>query len=569
MLRQGIVLLVICIFMLGCRVEASLPKDLQRQEVIFLIDSSQSMMESDPLRLIPETVLEMCAILPRNCSVGIYAYSNEVNKLQPLAGMSGLPAKSLQGITYAGYTNTGAAMQQAVAAFSMDGESARSIVILTDGEIMLPSSGDTLASVKAFQEAMTTCRERGIKVYMLALGGKEATPQANIYASDIIYATAPDASAVPQMGAGLIEANWSVGKFQRMADSSGMLDLSMPVPSAAVRHLRVVLRKQAGDTAVGGQLTGQNAGQEVYDGPALRIFAVQNPSRDLRLTGLKPGETVDIYPQLAADLETKVVEDEEAHKVILKITPITVDGNGQYLMSDDSFNGREIPVWMDDDYYPGIVQDGSICVDLPQDWQGASLIMPAFAEWGWNADCKPVSVTRGMVREEKQQVQSVLLVLVIGGVGVCLLAGLFAALRWKASRQAKRRQPLPQHRPSWPEHYTGELTIRDIRTRSGRDHRVRVINLYRHLEHIALPLRNIFRECQLPDTMPDLDGLGLHPGRKGVWLDNDSRATILKDGELVLRGTSCFMGYDEPVQLSFGDGQLALTMVLKDLKPQS
>ena len=63
MLRQGIVLLVICIFMLGCRAEASLPKDLQRQEVIFLIDSSQSMMESDPLRLIPETVLEMCAAL--------------------------------------------------------------------------------------------------------------------------------------------------------------------------------------------------------------------------------------------------------------------------------------------------------------------------------------------------------------------------------------------------------------------------------------------------------------------------------------------------------------------------
>lgn len=568
-LWRGLAVLLTAFFMLSCRTEASLPRELQHQEVIFLIDSSQSMVESDPLRLIPETVLEMSAILPRHCSVGIYAYSNEVHKLQPLAGMSGLPAKSLQAINYAGYTNTGAAMQQAVAAFSTEGEAARSIVIITDGEIMLPSSGETLASVKAFQEAMTACRERGIKVYMLALGGKQTTPQANIYASDIIYATAPDASAVPQMGAGLIEANWAVGKFQRTADNSGVVDLSMPIPSAAVRHLRVVVRKQAGDTAAGGQLTGQNAGQEVYDGPALRIFAVQNPAQDIKLTGLKNGETVDVYPQLAADLETEVVEDKEAQNVTLKITPVTVDGNGQSLVADASFNGREIPVWLDDDYYPGTVQDGSICVELPQDWQGAGRILPAFAEWGWNADCQPAAVTRDIAKAEKQPVQPVLLILVIGGVGICLLAGLFIALRLKAGRQAKRRQPLPQNRPSWPEHYTGELTIRDIRTRSGRDHRVRVINLYRHLEHIALPLRNIFRECQLPDTMPELDGLGLHPGRKGIWLDNDSRATVLKDGELVLRGTSCFMGYDEPVQLSFGDGQLALTMVLKDLKPQS
>ena len=139
------------------------------------------MVESDPLRLIPETVLEMSAILPRNCAVGIYSYSDEVHKLQPMAGLSGLPSSSfLQQINYAGYTNTGAAMQQAVAAFSSDGEIARCIVIITDGEIMLLSSGETLASVKAFQEAMTACRERGIKVYMLALGGKQTTPQANI-----------------------------------------------------------------------------------------------------------------------------------------------------------------------------------------------------------------------------------------------------------------------------------------------------------------------------------------------------------------------------------------------------
>ena len=98
---------------------------------------------------------------------------------------------------------------------------------------------------------------------------------------------------------------------------------------------------------------------------------------------------------------------------------------------------------------------------------------------------------------------------------------------------------------------------------------MRVLNLYRHLEHTALPLRRLFHECQLPDTLPGLDGLSVHPGKAGIWLDNDSQATLLKDGELILRGTSCFMGYDEPVQLSFGDEQLALTMVLKDLKPQT
>lgn len=201
--------------------DAALPRELQRQEIIFLVDSSQSMLDSDPLRLIPEAALEMCAVLPTNYLVGLYSYSDEVRQLQPLAGLSRLPASALQGMAYAGYTNTGAAMKNAAAALSADGDMARSIVIITDGEIMLPTSEKTLTSVKAFQEAMNVCREQGIKVYMLALGGKQTTPQANIYASDITYAAAAEAAAVPAVGAAMMEANWPVGRIKRTADTGG------------------------------------------------------------------------------------------------------------------------------------------------------------------------------------------------------------------------------------------------------------------------------------------------------------------------------------------------------------
>ena len=566
---RGVIVLAIGLLMLGENGQAALlPRELQRQEVIFLLDSSQSMLESDPLRLIPETALEMCAILPGRYSVGLYSYNDGAVQLQPLAGLSRLPVNPLQGIAYSGFTNTGAAMKQAADAFHTGEDTACSIVIVTDGEIMLPTNEETLISVKAFQEAMSVCREKGIKVYMLALGGKQATPQANIYASDITYAVAPDAASVPAMGAKLLGENWKIGRILRTADSSGKVDLSLPVPAAALRHLRIVLHKQPEDTADGGVLSGQDAGHEIYDGQALKIFDVKNPSANLSLSGLKSGKQAELFPQLTARLETEVSQNEESQKVILRITPYTVEGDRQSLVADDSFTGKDIPVWIDDDYYTGTVQDGSILVELPDNFQGASVILPAFSHWGWNVDCEPAAA-EAYGAEKKQQVPAYGWVLAIGGGSILLLAGLFAALRMKTYKQQKRRNPIPQPRASWKERYVGELTIRDIRTRSGVDHRVRVLNLYRYVEHTAMPLRKIFRECELPDTLPELDGLGLHPGKKGIWLDNDSKATVLKDGELILKGNSCFMGFDEPVQLAFGDGQLSMTMVLKDLKPHS
>lgn len=561
--------------MLGCRGQAAgqisaMPQELQRQEVVFLLDASQSMVEADPLRLMPETALEMSAILPANCSVGIFAYSDQVSLLQPLAGLSRLPAASLAGMAYGGYTNTGAAMQQAVAAFPQDGAATRSIVIVTDGEIMLPTSEQTVASVKAFQEAMAVCRERGIRVYVLALGGSQTTPQANIYASDITYATATDMAAVPAVGAALLEKEWAIGRSERVADASGKVNLSLPVPASALRHLRLLVRKAEG-AATAAKLTGQDSGHQVYDGPALKIWDIKNPAVGLSITGLAPGQRVEIYPQLTADLQAEVVTDEEK-QAQLRLSLRTVDGDQQSLLTDESLAGKEIAVWLDNDYYPGFVRDGSIWVELPQGWQGAEIILPVFSDWGWNVDCTPAAVTvSAPARKNEQAVLSLPLMLAGGGAGVLVLVGLFAAVRLKSRRQQRQKRPLPQpqENPAWPERYVGELNIRDIRTRSGRDHRVRVLNLYRHLEHTALPLRRLFHECQLPDTLPGLDGLSVHPGKGGIWLDNDSRATLLKDGELVLRGTSCFMGYDEPVQLSFGDEQLALTMVLKDLKPQT
>ncbi len=560
--------------MLGCRGEAAgqvgLPQQLQRQEIVFLLDASQSMVAADPLRLMPETALEMCAMLPANWAVGIYAYSDQVSLLQPLAGLSRLPAPALQEMQYGGYTNTGAAMQQAVTAFAADGASARSIVIVTDGEIMLPTSEETVASVKAFQEAMAACRERGIRVYVLALGGSQTTPQANIYASDITYATAPDMAAVPAVGAQLLAQNWAIGKSERTADASGRADLSLPVPASAVRHLRLVVRKGDG-SATQAKLVGQDSGHQVYDGPSLTIWDIKNPAAHMALTGLPAGQQVELYPQLTADLQAELVAG-EADDQWLKLSVRTADGDRQALLDDRALADKEIAVWLDNDYYPGHVRDGSIWVELPQDWQGAENILPVFSAWGWNVDCTPASLMVTVPEKKKPAEGSSVpwLLAIGGGAGALVLIGLLVAVQLKTRRQRRRQRPLPaQQQPVWAERYVGELTIRDIRTRSGRDHRVRVLNLYRHLEHTALPLRRLFHECQLPDTLPGLDGLSVHPGKAGIWLDNDSQATLLKDGELILRGTSCFMGYDEPVQLSFGDEQLALTMVLKDLKPQT
>ena len=139
------------------------------QAAVFLLDTSQSMQDSDPKRLAPGCVATVGEYLQPGDKLGIITYSTDTHVVRDLAPPEPGKMPDLSAVPYEGYTNTGAAMQQAVEMLRNDTDPKRSIVLLTDGEIMLPSSDSTLHSAQQFSENMERAAQLNIPVYILSL----------------------------------------------------------------------------------------------------------------------------------------------------------------------------------------------------------------------------------------------------------------------------------------------------------------------------------------------------------------------------------------------------------------
>lgn len=154
------------------------------KEVIFLIDTSVSMKALDQEREVIAVVERAAKELQGNCRVGLVAYNTDLQTVVPLGtGMEEL-SQRLEEVQYQGYTNAGAGLKQAVELFLQDTEAAvpeRYIIMLSDGEIDMPTEEEKELSRQTYVDAASLAKEEGIRVYIAALGSELNDPKLHIF----------------------------------------------------------------------------------------------------------------------------------------------------------------------------------------------------------------------------------------------------------------------------------------------------------------------------------------------------------------------------------------------------
>ncbi|MBR3623718.1 MAG: VWA domain-containing protein [Selenomonadaceae bacterium] len=167
------------LFFISAVVALSFSSEGLCREYVFLLDKSYSMNDSDPQKKAIVAIKSMLGFLKEEDKAAVYAFGTDVEELYPLSFVKSQP--NFSEINYAGYTNTGEAAKRALAVLKNESDPKRNVVIITDGEIMLPSKEGTLISAQEFAAAMEGFSREKIPVYIFTLPMEKEEDYYSIY----------------------------------------------------------------------------------------------------------------------------------------------------------------------------------------------------------------------------------------------------------------------------------------------------------------------------------------------------------------------------------------------------
>ena len=103
------------------------------------------MVDNDPNRLAIDSIAQLIYSLPSNYYIGFVAYNNElVANQKPIeSDERSSIMKVAENVKYVGYSNAGEGLLQAVKLLEEENTKEKTIIILSDGEILMRNEEET------------------------------------------------------------------------------------------------------------------------------------------------------------------------------------------------------------------------------------------------------------------------------------------------------------------------------------------------------------------------------------------------------------------------------------------
>lgn len=568
------------------------------QDVVFLLDTSQSMNDSDGIRVAPDSIRAMVSSLEATDKAGVIGFNTEVTMLRPLS-----PAKSapldLSGITYEGYTNTGAAVESALQALGQENGTERSIVLVTDGEIMMPGADATLHSSQLFAAGMETASRQGIPVYILSI---QEGPEEKDYHLYTGYARVEPVAIgdllwkARELAHRDLHAGGIALPVEKQVDSTGRitkLSAELPLPEAeGVRFL--FFSQHPGRVS----LTGDSPGPE----ERIRELYVNHPaSSHFEFPADYPQDCelkLDAIPDVDGMLLVEAESSWWGDRATIRVTPVSKGEPSAKLLGDKSFDGKTVHLMVDGVETQGRVDDGVILVDAETEDEKSVVVEDVrFEELGIHF----LGTNRAEVPREKNR----LLAWLLAGLGMAIIAILFwlqgkkkteeissrkegsvaspvkKPLQFPPLKLPEKLKPKPEPsripepelepEPSAPPRvpfYRGKLVLYVTHAPDDSDLAPLEYNLFRRAKGKEITVADVLAGCGVKLDFPGAENITLGPLKYGIYVLNRSDCTITKRNDILIKGSQAEMYFDESIHIAFTDEKSEMILMYKNLKPK-
>lgn len=567
-------------------------------EVIFLLDASGSMNTQDKNRLAIDAIRQAVYSLPSNYRAGLVIYNTEIQAVLALnAGMEQME-NQLATVSYAGYTNAGQGLNQAMGLFSETEDIDRYIIMISDGEIDMPEKLQKEASREMYAKSAEWARDRGVKIYIIAAGSELNDPNMHIFdgaeltggaiywegqsgsLTKIMERIINDQLRFPRQAIGVTDAS---GGNIHVEVPKGAQYLKLQITSESIlQNVRADYSADSGQTITGRKFVVVDMTRPVSESVDL-YFETQD------LSGVQAylQAEFNVEPQVQADYRsTQLPRTEEEikrnipprydHLVDVSIGLADTGGKKENLWQQEQYKGLEIPYILNGVSYKGTINDGQIQTTIPAD--GVESIEVSISTEGMEGI---YYINQPIIAEIDKYPDPVFeptpdyrpLWVVLG----CLASAIITLAVWWIKKKNTTviyvAQPPSSKAPQKKMEtrsctYTGKLNMYVVRTENGRDVPPQTYRLFGRKAG-RMTLNQILVSCGIKFQKIGAEDITLYPGpdQSLIIMDQSERCTVLRGTEILKKGMGYPVYYSEKITVSFEDEATEMEIHYKNLKP--
>lgn len=529
------------------------------REIICLLDTSVSMNDNDFNKLAPDSINLVLNVASNEDKVGFVSYNDIVQCVEPLESDRSKILNSINNVTYEGYTNAGAGLEKAISLFSDEENKKKYVILITDGEIMLPNDVDTLNSISLYEKALQEAADKNIKIITVAIGGKQNAPDVNVYGSDKqkIY-EANTANDLLQVTRQILYDDLD---FQKISVGTGtiqnnILDVDLPINSNLLGNVKVLITS---DGLLNNVAINYNAKDGVlYKGRQYALLDLINPQNNKLTLNMDFNSSnhinVDLLVEMVANIKTNV-ELLSGKDIAVKIIPVSKEDETLYLLKDPYFENKNVRIDIQGNSILGKVENGEICFTMPiTEEQNDNIEANVhYEDLGINMKAPKV-----LLQIPQRNNYIIYIVGVIVGIVIIVVI-----LLWKK----QNKQPVVVKTIS-PYEYAGKLKIYVTKLKEDIDIAPMEYNLYRRFSREEISLAEILHQCGIELKLEGADKIIFSPGaQKALVLANNSDCTILKNRELLIKNYNTMIYYNERFYITFEDEFSEAILEYRSIKP--
>ncbi|OYO51448.1 Ca-activated chloride channel family protein [Lachnotalea glycerini] len=587
-IKSAIMLVWLIVLAMNLTVYANEQTESKYKSVIFLFDSSGSMKTNDVNRLAIDSIAQLTYALPSDYRVGVVSYNSDIVVSQkPVDSEQRSQIMELaNGIKYENYSNAGAGLLQAVELLEEEDATEKTIVLLSDGEILLKDDAATVESKYQYKEATQQAAESGITIHVIGLG-QEMTDTDNP-----IFAAAEDTGGgnylAPQpskiqdaIDAILIDKLDIKQTNLAIVDADGQQEtLSVDCPFINATMVRILLTSDSPIKNLKTNFQAEDANQ--INGERYSLIQIKKPSSEkieLSFQGVSGSRVrivmipeYQIIPQVNIEYEDKIPSDETAvsYDRTARITYTFFDLTNQnlQLFTQPYFNNNSVGIAVNgDESQENVLSEGTITVQeavIENKSENVEIDYSKLPFYVIGENTITVNLEGPNLLPLEEPKPPYLLI----GTGIVTAIIVAAVILWILI--SRRPKPLPPDDIPEPSKYsyTGKLNIYITRTPTGYDVPPLTYNLFRLPSGKVMSMADILDSCAVQEVFEGADKIYFKSGpNHNLILTNNSDCTVMKNREILMKKKSYQITVGGKVDIVFEDETSELTFQYKDLKP--
>ena len=580
---------------------ANLPPGTSKA-VVFLLDASNSMNSNDRERLAKDSIAQLIYSLPSNYYVGFAAYNTSVVSS---IGMQDSNARepvmeAVDAVSYTGYTNAGAGLTTGMELLDTVDAAEKTVVILSDGEIIMNSNDATAESSNQFQTAVEAARAEGVRIHVIGLGEDMADDDNTIFSAatqtDGVNYHAPQSTDIQSVIDSILLEQLGVKKTRAaiIDTDGGTEDITVTIPSANTSRTRILLTSGSPIQNLKADFSAVNGWQ--YSGSRYTLLELDHPTDTtvhITFQGRAGGQVkVDVISEyvLAArltasytDSEPELPEAEYLHRAAdVSAAFYDAGDTDRQMLTDPVFQGLSVPTTAGTDTVSCYLKDGVIAFHCTVTADTKLPVQFDFTKLDTNLILEqPVTVElEGPPAVEKPPLEDYRPQIIVGSL--ILLALISLLIIWLVSWRKKAKfvvppaaavsattaAPTSQTEETSRYGYVGRLNIYITNTLSGHDFPPLTYNLFRIPGGKKLSLQEILDSCEVDEPFEGADKIFFQPGAGHcLLLTNNSDCTLMQNREILMKGHSYQIGLNSKVDITFEDERSEIALQYRDVKP--